>query len=228
VRLLPGFSTVAGSPYAMFFADLSPAVAGPDVVYVVDDSPAGGIQKWSLVGSTWKLNGTIGGATTALLRGLAGTATGTGVSLVASSSNALYSVADAAGYNAAPSVATLPPPFAKPPTNTVFRGVAFAPQAPTSSSNTLAATQATTDAEATVFPVPADRQLTVQLPAGRASGPTQATLFNKMGQPVLSQQAPDAAGATLTFSTGSLPSGSYTLRLQVGGQTTSKQVVITH
>jgi hypothetical protein len=228
VRLLPGFSTVSGSPYAMFFADLSPAVAGPDVVYVVDDSPAGGIQKWSLVGSTWKLNGTIGGSTTALLRGLAGMATGTSVSLVASSSNALYSVADAAGYNAAPSVATLPQPFAKPPTNTVFRGVAFAPQAPAPSSNTLVATQATTDTEATVFPVPADRQLTVQLPAGRASGPAQAALFNKMGQQVLSQQAPEAAGATLTFNTQSLPSGTYTLRLLVGGRTTSKQVVITH
>jgi hypothetical protein len=228
VRLLPGFSTVTGSPYAMFFADLSSAVAGMDVVYVVDDSPTGGIQKWSLVGSTWKLNGTIGGSTTALLRGLAGTASGSSVSLLASSGNGLYSVADNAGYNAAPSVATLPPPFVKPPTNTVFRGVAFAPQATAPSSKTLAVTRATAPAEMMVFPVPADRQLVVQLPVGSASGPAQAALFNKMGQQVLSQQTPEAAGTTLTFSIESLPDGIYTLRLLVGGHATSKQIVITH
>jgi hypothetical protein len=227
VRLLPGFSTVAGSPYAMYFADLSSAVAGPDVVYVVDDSSTGGIQKWSLVGSSWKLNGTIGGSTTALLRGLAGTVSGTSVSLIASSSNGLYSLADNAGYNAAPSVATLPLPFVKPPTNTVFRGVAFAPQA-AALSKTLAVTQATAPVELTVFPVPAARQLLVQLGSGEANGPAQAALFDKMGQQVLSQQVPVATGATLTFNTENLPSGLYTLRVLVGPQATSKQILITH
>jgi hypothetical protein len=227
VRLLPGFSTVAGSPYAMYFADLSSAVAGPDVVYVVDDSSTGGIQKWSLVGSTWKLNGTIGGSTTALLRGLAGTVSGTSVSLIASSSNGLYSVADNAGYNTAPSVATLPLPFVKPPANTVFRGVAFAPQAPTLRA-ALASTHATTPVEMTVFPVPAAHQLLVQLGAGKENGPAQAALFDKMGQQVLSQQVPVATGATLTFNTENLPNGLYTLRVLVSGHATSRQIVITH
>lgn len=228
MRRLPGFSTTTGSPYALYFADLSPDVAGLDVVYVVDDSSTGGIQKWSLVGSTWKHNGTIGGSTTALLRGLAGTASGTSVSLVASSSNALYNVADNAGYNAAPSVASLPQPFVQPPTNTVFRGVAFAPAAVATQSKTLAITQATAPAEITVFPVPASRQLVVQLPASKASGPVQAALFDKMGTQVLSQQAPAASGASLTLTTEHLPAGLYTLRLLVGGRTTTKQVVITH
>jgi hypothetical protein len=227
VRLLPGFSTVTGSPYALYFADLNSAVAGPDVVYVVDDSSTGGIQKWSLVGSTWKLNGTIGGSTTALLRGLAGTVSGTSVSLIASSGNGLYSVVDNAGYNVAPSVATLPLPFVKPPTNTVFRGVAFAPQA-TVLSKAVAVPQTTAVSEMTVFPVPAARQLVVQLAAGENSGPAQVALFNKMGQQVLSQQAPVATGATLTFNTETLPNGVYTLRLLVGGRVTSKQIVITH
>ena len=228
VRLLPGFSTVTGSPYAMYFADLSPVVAGPDVVYVVDDSSTGGIQKWSLVGSTWKLNGTIGGSTTARLRGLAGTRSGTGVNLIASSGYGLYSVADKAGYNAAPSVATLPLPFVKPPANTVFRCVAFAPQATTLRA-ALASTQATASPlEMTVFPVPAARQLVVQLVAGKESGPAQVALFNKMGQQVLSQQAPVATSATLTLNTESLPNGVYTLRLLVGNHSVSKQIVITH
>jgi hypothetical protein len=193
----------------------------------VDDSPTGCIQKWSLVGSTWTLNGTIGGSTTALLRGLPGTVSGTSVSLIASSGNGLYSVADNAGYNAAPSVTALPLPFVKPPTNTVFRGVAFAPQT-TPLSNALAASQTTAASKMTVFPVPAARQLVVQLAAGEKGGPAQVALFNKMGQQVLSQQAPVATGATLTFNTDNLPNGVYTLRLLVGGHTTSRQVVVTH
>lgn len=136
-------------------------------------------------------------------------------------------MADNAGYNAAPSVTTLPQPFAKPATNTVFRGVAFAPQAPTQS-KTLAFTQATAPSEITVFPVPAARQLVVQLPVDKETGLARAALFDKMGQQVLSQQAPTASGATLTFNTENLPNGVYTLRLLVGGHTTSKQIIITH
>jgi hypothetical protein len=105
--------------------------------------------------------------------------------------------------------------------------VAFAPQT-SALSKTLAVTQAIAPAEMAVFPVPAARQLVVQLPAGKQSGPAQVALFDKMGQQVLSQQTPVAAGATLTFDTENLPSGVYTLRLLVGGHATSKQVVINH
>ena len=133
---LPGFPTATGpSPYGFYFADLSTAVAGVDVVYVADDRTTvdGGVQKWSLVGGTWTLNGTITGATAttagAAIRGLNGSFSGTTVTLAASSSTGLYLVADNAGYNAAPSTLALPAPIATSITNTNFRGAAFAPVA---------------------------------------------------------------------------------------------------
>ncbi len=126
---LAGFPTATGpSPYGFYFADLSTSVAGLDVVYVADDrnTAAGGIQKWSLVGSTWTLNGTIA-STTALLRGLTGSVSGTTVSLFGSGGGGLFAVTDNAGYNAAPSTATLPAAIATAGTNQLFRGVAFSP-----------------------------------------------------------------------------------------------------
>ena len=123
--LLTGTSSV--SPYSFYFADLSTTVAGVDVLYVADDnSGAGAIQKYSLVGSTWTLNGTVGPASAAV-RGLAGSVSGTTVSLFATSINSLYAVTDNAGYNAAPSTTTLPAAIATSATNTAFRGAAFAP-----------------------------------------------------------------------------------------------------
>lgn len=62
-------------------------------------------------------------------------------------------MADNAGYNAAPSVTALSLPLVKPPTKTVFRGVAFAPPA-TALRNALAVPQATAVSEMTVFPAP--------------------------------------------------------------------------
>jgi hypothetical protein len=127
---LPGFPTTTGpSSYAFYFADLSTTVAGPDVVYVADDRSTvdGGIQKWSLVGGTWTLNGTIGGLLTAQLRGLSGSTTGTTVSLAASGAGGLFFVTDNAGYNVAPSTTALPAAVAMPGANAAFRGVAFAP-----------------------------------------------------------------------------------------------------
>ena len=133
---LPGFPTATGpSPYGFYFADLSTAVAGVDVVYVADDRTTvdGGVQKWSLVGGTWTLNGTITGATATTagtaIRGLNGSFSGTTVTLAASNSTGLYLVADNAGYNAAPSTLALPAPIATSITDTNFRGAAFAPVA---------------------------------------------------------------------------------------------------
>ena len=133
---LPGFPTAAGpSPYGFYFADLSTAVAGIDVVYVADDRTTvdGGVQKWSLVGGTWTLNGTITGATAttagAAIRGLNGSVGGTTVTLAASSPTGLYLLTDNAGYNATPSTLALPAPIATSITNTNFRGAAFAPVA---------------------------------------------------------------------------------------------------
>jgi hypothetical protein len=120
---LAGFPTTNGpSPYAFFFTDQSTTIPGPDVLYVADDRATdGGIQKWSLVGSTWMLNGIITGSS-ASVRGLTGSTSGTTVTLLASSPNSLYKVTDNAGYNAAPSSATLPTAFASAGANYAFRG----------------------------------------------------------------------------------------------------------
>ena len=223
VMLLPGFPSASGpSSYGIYFADLSPAVPGLDVVYIADDNTTGGIQKWSLVGGTWTLNGTIGGSTTALLRGLTGTRTGTAVQLVASGGGGLYTVTDQAGYNVVPSTAALPAPLVTPPANTAFRGVAFAPVA-----TALAARPATSALEAEVFPVPAARQVLVRLPASGSSASARVALFNSLGQQVISQQTPiPAAGATLTIQVEGLRNGVYTLRLQVGQQLAVKQIIV--
>lgn len=220
VTLLPGFPTASGSsPYGFYFADLSPSVPGPDVVYVADDAATGGIQKWSLVGSTWTLNGTIGGSTTALLRGLTGQQTSTGVRLVASGGGGLYAVTDQAGYNAAPSPAALPAPFVPLPANTSFRGVAFAPETSVTTTAKPAAAP-----EVAVFPNPATRQLTVRL--GGLPGPVgevRATLLNLLGQVVTEQRG---AGSTFTVGLNGVAPGVYVLRLQTAAGVSSRRVQV--
>ena len=132
VAALPGFpGTAAGSsPYGFYFADLSPAVPGVDVVYVADDrSSAGGIQKWSLVDGTWVPNGTIAGSASAAVRGLNGSVSGTTVALAATSTSGLFFLSDDTGYNTAPALAALPAAVATAGANTAFRGMAFAPLA---------------------------------------------------------------------------------------------------
>lgn len=197
--VLPGFpGTVAGSsPYGFYFADLSPTVPGADVVYVADDrtSSSGGIQKWSLVGGSWVLNGTITSTASAALRGLGGSISGTTVSLIATSSNALFAVTDNAGYNAAPSTAAVPGAIAMAPTNTAFRGLAFAPVAPAptiagftptsgpvgttvtvTGANLTAASGVTLNGAAvTTFSVVNGTTLTFDVPAGATSGPIAIT-----------------------------------------------------
>jgi hypothetical protein len=131
--VLPGFpgAAVGASPYGFYFADLSAAVPGVDVVYVADDrSTVGGIQKWSLVNGSWALNGLTASTASSAVRGLSGTTSGTTVSLVASSSTGLFFLEDSAGYNEAPSLADLPEAIATAGVNTAFRGLAFAPVAP--------------------------------------------------------------------------------------------------
>lgn len=129
LEALPGFpGTAAGpSPYGFYLADLDATVPGVDVAYVADDRAAAGIQKWSLVGGTWVLNGTIAGAG---VRGLQGTTTGTSVALVATTSASLHTLTDNTGYNAAPTLTDVPPALVTAGANKAFRGVALAPVAP--------------------------------------------------------------------------------------------------
>ena len=88
------------------------------------------IQKWSLVGGTWTLNGSI---TAAAVRGLTGSVAGNTVTLFgttggsgATGGGSLYKVTDTSGYNAPPSSAAVAT-IASAGTNQAFRGVAFAP-----------------------------------------------------------------------------------------------------
>jgi hypothetical protein len=131
---IPGFETSTGSPYAFQFFDLTNTVPGLDTLYVADD--AAGVQKWSLVGGTWTLNGVIVpknalGANDLSTRGLVGytvnpPAGGSGVTLFSTSPTDLYKIVDLTGYNAAPTTATSSS-ISQAGTNTAFRGVAFAP-----------------------------------------------------------------------------------------------------
>ncbi len=217
VALLPGFAAASGpSAYGFYFADLSATVPGLDVVYIADDNATGGIQKWSLVNGIWTLNGTIGGSATALLRGLTGSRTGAVVQLVASGGGGLYAVADQAGYNAAPSTATLPAPFVALPANTSFRGVAFTPAA-----TALASTAPVAAAEVSVFPNPAADQLLVQL--GGPASPVRATLLNALGQVVAEQQS---MGNQLTFNISGVANGVYLLRLQTAAGVSTRRVEV--
>jgi hypothetical protein len=119
---LAGFPSSGGSPYGFFFADLSASVAGLDTLYVADDSL--GLQKYSLVGTNWTLNGTVGAAADAF-RGLTGVESGGVVSLYAvGAGSKLVSLTDSNGYNSSFS-SLLPTTLTTAGTNTAFRGVAL-------------------------------------------------------------------------------------------------------
>ena len=135
--LLNGFSgTNATQPYAFFFAKLGGSADPYDTLYLADSGK--GIFKFALVGTTWTQLGSPIFTTGDAYRGLAGTVSGTTVTLFAtkggSSTSAagggvLVKVIDTTGYNApfsSPTLTTLAT-FA---TNTTFRGVALAPESP--------------------------------------------------------------------------------------------------
>lgn len=120
---LTGLPTGTGSPYAFFFADLSPAVPGLDTVYLADNTL--GVQKFSLSGGSWVARGTVGTAADAI-RGLTGVVDGGTVSLFATGgANRLLALSDTSGYDGtfAGAVTTL----ATAGANTAFRGVAMLP-----------------------------------------------------------------------------------------------------
>jgi predicted extracellular nuclease len=120
---LPGIPT-SGTTNAFFFADLSPAVAGVDTVYVTEEGAAA-LTKYSLVGGTWVSNGTIGVAADTY-RGVTGVVTGTTVALYAvRKAGELVSLTDASGYNG--SFTGTPTLIASSGTNKAFRGVALVP-----------------------------------------------------------------------------------------------------
>ncbi|MFN5975978.1 MAG: Ig-like domain-containing protein, partial [Planctomyces sp.] len=121
ITSLPGYSTSTGSPYAFYLADLSSAVAGPDTLYVADDTP-GTLQKYSLSGGSWVARGTV---TLGGCRGVTGVVSGSTVTLYATSGTSLVRVTDSTGYdgNLTATATTL----VTASSNTVFRGVALVP-----------------------------------------------------------------------------------------------------
>jgi len=138
---LPGMPTATAGFNGFVFFDLNAGVAGVDTLYIANDVAAGapatatsgGILKFSLVAGTWTYNGTIPAVVgppaipqTAFF-GLAGSVSGGVVTLYATRNGAqLITVADATGYNAAPSAN--PTQLATNGTNTAFRGLALAPE----------------------------------------------------------------------------------------------------
>ena len=125
---LMGFPTT-GTPDAFFFADLDPATAGLDTLYVADDTNNGGeIQKYSLVGGSWIANGSIIAPN---VHGLTAIVTGTSVNLFATTSGvdgtsgALYNFTDNTGYDS-PVNGQVTTVFSAG-TNQAYRGVTLAP-----------------------------------------------------------------------------------------------------
>ena len=82
-------------------------------------------------------------------------------------------------------------------------------------------------ASVSLYPNPAHGRFTVLLPPLAGQQEVRATLFNALGQAVLTHIIPVAAtGATAHFQTPTLPAGVYTLRLQTQNQALTRRVVL--
>ena len=128
ITYLPGFPTVASSPtQGPYGFEINPGSG--NTIYVADDrtvANGGGIQKWTLAAGTWSLAYTIAPGGTFGSRGLAVDWRTTTPKIYATTTdNNLVAIID--NGSAATSVTTL---LIAAGTNTVFRGVAFAPGTP--------------------------------------------------------------------------------------------------
>ena len=122
---LPGLPSTGASPYGFVLFDLAAAVAGNDALYLADDSPGAGVQKWTFDGSVWTEVETLNLAAPVGFRGLAGFASGGTVTLMASTAETgtnrlVVFVDDGLSTPTGTAVATSP-------ANTMFRGVALSP-----------------------------------------------------------------------------------------------------
>ncbi len=128
---LPGFPT-GGSPNAFFFADLNPAVAGTDALYVAYDD-TNGLKKFSLVSGSWTPSGKVGGDADDY-RGVTGLVLPGGVVRIYATRNGgttgtgggeLITVFDSSGYGG--TFTATPAVLATAALNTAIRGVALSP-----------------------------------------------------------------------------------------------------
>jgi hypothetical protein len=111
-------------PYGFVLLKLNQASPGPDTLYVADGT-AGGIFKYSLVGSSWVAEGSAPGPA---LGSLTGKVEGSAVQLYATTNDGLdvLSFSDSSGAEAPISGGSYTT-IATAPLNTVYRGIAFAP-----------------------------------------------------------------------------------------------------
>jgi hypothetical protein len=133
-----------GGPYSFAFATLNAGSSSPDTLYIADTYNYG-VDKYSLVGSTWTFTGEAGGTssgTLAKVTDVIAEAVPSGEQLFMSTPAGIYSYVDTAGYNAASTTFNSTTPtlttVSLAPTNDQFRGIAFVPQpggAPTIFSN---------------------------------------------------------------------------------------------
>ncbi|HQX12415.1 MAG TPA: hypothetical protein PKY66_18515, partial [Thermoflexales bacterium] len=203
---LPG-SSIGGSPYAIFMADLSSSQPGIDTAFVADD--AVGILKWSLVGSTWITN-SVTGVDADDYRGVTGYVNGSTVILFATRKGGtgatgggeLVSIVDTSGYNAPQNgIPTLPLAIAA--ANTAFRGVAVAPLPPpaTPTPTPTAIATATPTATPTDTPVPPTATPT-DTPVPPTATPTDTPVpptATPTDTPVPPTSTPTATPVTVSF-----------------------------
>jgi hypothetical protein len=111
-------------PYGFVLLKLNPASPGPDTLYAADGT-TGGIFKYSLVGSSWVAEGSVAGPP---LGSLTGKVEGSSVQLYATTNDGLDVLAftDSSGAGATISSGSFAT-IATAPLNTVYRGIAFAP-----------------------------------------------------------------------------------------------------
>ncbi|MCX6043718.1 MAG: ExeM/NucH family extracellular endonuclease [Chloroflexi bacterium] len=100
-------------------------MAGVDTLYIADQTA--GLQKYSFDGATWTARGALAGVVTGLTGGISGSSVTLYATSGTAAGNALVSFTDTALFNA-----NLPTgaftPLATAAANTVFRGVAWAPE----------------------------------------------------------------------------------------------------
>jgi hypothetical protein len=128
--LLTGFSAQPMTSHYGFVGLDRDGMAGIDVIYVADDravASGGGIQRWTLSGATWNLDGTLKKGLTAGARGLTGFVSGSNVVLLTTTAESparvVSFVDDGTALDMIPAT-----PLATAATNTAYRGIAFPPQ----------------------------------------------------------------------------------------------------
>jgi len=138
--LFPGISiSFSANSAQVFYADLNPFIPGIDVLYMVR-SNSNALRKYSLDPATnsWVLNGTIG-TSTDKFRGITGIVNGSAVKLFfvwkvndsSPDAGEIGTLSDNTGYTLTPGSFTgTPSTLISPSTNTFFRGIALAPEAP--------------------------------------------------------------------------------------------------